>query len=73
MGLPTPLQEELGKINALLRDREFAISMADTLNAAYEAASGTAGKTKDNSAGKVNISVKEQKIAINLEIGRAHV
>jgi hypothetical protein len=61
MGLPAQLQEELRKINALLRDKEFAISMADTLNAAYEAASGTAGKAE-----KVNVSVKEQKIAINL-------
>jgi hypothetical protein len=79
------IQKELLQISALLGDRAFAVSMASSLNAAYEQAfrqteAGTtkntgetrnSGSTKDATASPSSgknrqISVREQKIAINL-------
>ena len=85
MGPAEQIQEELLKISALLADRAFAVSMAGSLNAAYEQAfrqteAGTTkntGETRNSGSSKAatespapdndrQISIQEQKIAINL-------
>lgn len=64
-----PRSEQLLKLQALLRDKDFALEMAEWLDAAYYKGQGQVPppfvKPEDETA-TVQKSVKEEKIAINL-------